>query len=634
MAVMPGSVSTRRGKVSTASMGVVLLLVVAGFVGYWIVRSRTPRSWDVLLVTLDTTRADRLGCYGYQAADTPTIDRLSHKGVRYERCYTSAPLTMPAHCSLLTGLVPRRHGIHVNGEALSGEPVTLAELLKKRGYTTGAVVGAFVLDAQFGLARGFDQYDDDVAEGAETSQFHFAERNAERVTDAALAWWRQQRSTPRFLWVHYFDPHEPYAAPGYDPAFSYHTAYDAEITFVDRHLNRLLSEVEASERPTLVVLVGDHGESLGEHGEQTHGLFTYDATLHVPLVVRFPDGRSAGEFVSGPVGVVDVMPSILHWLGLPLPGDLDGMPLPQSDAVPNTSPAAPRPIFFENRFVARTYGWSPLSGIIVGDWKYIRAPRPEVYDLSQDPHERDNRFDPTDARSRELSERYEEVLADLTETHAPAATVSELNEPSLNKLRSLGYVGTSSPASGPAAESLSPAADPKDMLSVYRQLHLAINLIDQQQYLEALDLLVPILEDAAAERTNPRAVKLLSLVLTKEPAARPRGIACLQQVMERQPTEGADGFMLESLGYSLIEEHRYAEAVEPLRRLVKQDADNAAAYFQLGTVYHELGDAEESAAAYRHAIQRAEGEPPPDWLEEAQRQLKLFEGKTVQGVGN
>jgi len=595
-----------------ASLGWYHLLSAAG----------APR-WDILLITLDTTRADHLGCYGYLPAHTPAIDRLSRDSVRYQRCYSPAPMTLPAHCSLMTGLDPPRHGIHTNREVLSSSMETLPEILKKHGYATGAVVGAFVLDGRFGLAQGCDTYDDDMSQGHDLGRFNYIERNAQAVTDAALAWWRTPQDRPKFLWVHYFDPHSPYAPPGYDPGSSPFMPYDAEIAFVDRQLERLLSAIVSARRDTLVVLTADHGEGLGEHGEQTHGLFAYDSTLRVPLIVQFPDRRGAGKVVTEPVSLVDVMPSMLSWLALPAPEDLDGRSLPLLHQATTATMPAPRPIFFENQYIAKSYGWSPLRGIVVGNWKFIDAPRPELYDLANDPGELKNRFDANDAHSQKLSEQLARVLVQQSPRQAATADSPELDELSLRKLRSLGYVAESAARAERAEDGRhAQAPDPKDMVRVYDQIHAAMAQVNQGQVAEGVQLLVAVIENQSIQPPAARAVRALAALVVEDRAARQHGIPCLQRMIERQNWRAVDCSVHESLGVVLIEEGRHAEAVRPLRRLVTLQPDHAAGHYVLGRAYREVGDNDRAAASFERAIQLADQlDDRPAWLDDAKVQM-------------
>ena len=346
------------------------------------------RGANVLLITIDTLRQDRVGAYGNRNGLTPTIDRLAAGGIRYAHAFSPVPLTLPAHASILTGLLPRRHGIHSNTRFRLDEHVpTLASMLKRAGYRTGAFVGAFVLDGRFGLNRGFDEYDDRLPRG-ERASFHFAERRAAEVVTAAGNWILSSSAaaagTPWFAWVHLFDPHAPYDAP-----VEYRTGrspYDAEVAYTDAMLGQFLTRLDAMHAltPTLIVLTADHGESLGDHGEMTHGLFAYDSTLAVPLIVNAPS--IAPAVIDAPVSHPDLTPTILDLLGLAPPGSVDGQSLVRS-------PAPDRPLYFEALDASLTRGWAPLRGIIQGGWKYIDLPDAELYDLRTDPGEQHNRVD-------------------------------------------------------------------------------------------------------------------------------------------------------------------------------------------------------------------------------------------------
>ena len=545
--------------------------------------------WNVVLITLDTTRADHLGCYDYQHVDTPTIDALSREGVRYERCYSPVPLTLPSHCSIMTGLQPPRHGVRVNGTAaLAEEAVTLAEISRRHGYATGAVIGAFVLDGQFGLRQGFDYYDDDLSGEIDPSPFRFVERNAKKVTDAALSWLKQSHNRPTFLWVHYFDPHEPYEPPGFNPAYANQIPYDAEISFVDSHLKRLIAFIDGAEAThnTLIILVGDHGEALWEHGEPSHGLFTYEATLRVPLIVRFPDARRKGTTIRQPVALADIFPSTLAWLGLESPSDVDGHQLPIDGAQPVPTGVEDRPIYFENQSTAEGFGWSPLAGIVLGEYKFIQAPQPELYNVVGDPYESENLYDPDDARSVSMSNRLNEVVARLhAEPQSRGATI-RMTEDTAAKLRSLGYVATGGVQQDIRNEPRPAAADPKDRLDVYHQILAAFGSIEQRKTAEAADSLIEIV--TSKDPTNRRAFLLLAgLILEEE--VRLRIIDCLQRAETRGLGPNLEVYVRGRLGAALASERRYDEALEELRAALALDADSVGCHWYLARVLQQLG---------------------------------------------
>jgi arylsulfatase A-like enzyme len=408
-------------------------------------KERAPVS--VLLVTLDTTRADRLGCYGADRATTPNLDALAKEGVRFDEAISPAPLTLPSHASLMTGLVPRRHGVRNNALfRLGDEPDVLAETLSRNGYRTAAFVSAAVLDRITGIDRGFEHYDDTVRVGSRQA-FNYEERAASQTTDAALGH-IDELEGPFFLWVHYFDPHLPYVPPPpFDERFP-DRPYDGEIAFMDDQVGRLLKAVRARTESLLIVVAGDHGESLGEHGEDAHGVFVYQATQRVPLIVAGP-GVPRGKVVDQRVGLVDVAPTVLDLLDLPPLPDTDGRSVV---SVLHGKKVDPRGYELESFFPSYAYGWSPIRGLVREGYKYIDAPRGELYRLPTDPGETKNLIADETRRSSALAEELGALVEDDTAT-VPAVD-PELEEQK-QRLEALGYVGGSSTAEDAAI-------DPKD----------------------------------------------------------------------------------------------------------------------------------------------------------------------------
>jgi arylsulfatase A-like enzyme len=402
---------------------------------------------SVLVLTLDTTRADHLGCYGNKTAATPAIDALAASGARFEQALSPAPLTFPSHASIFTGRVPRRHGVRDNALfRLRADVPVLAESFRKAGYATAAFVGAAVLDGSLGLDRGFDVYDDTLAAA---SQGEEPERRGDRTTDAALAFLAKAKA-PFFVWVHLYDPHAPYAPP--EPYATKFAArpYDGEIAFVDAQVGRLVAEARARAPGLLVTLAGDHGESLGEHGEDTHGIFLYQATQRVPLVVAGA-GVAAGRVVRETVGLVDLAPTIAEMAGVPPPAGADGVSLAPSLRGRALPPA--RDVELESFFPLFSYGWAPLRALVRGALKFVDAPRSELYDLSKDPAE---------AKDMRRTRRNDaSVLARALDARTSGdAPVPDAMDPALaehaQRIASLGYVG------GSAASEGAEAIDPKD----------------------------------------------------------------------------------------------------------------------------------------------------------------------------
>ncbi len=432
----------QRGPLSAAGLAFLLAATAAG-TGDVPAPARRP---SVLLITLDTTRADRLGAYGAPFARTPNFDALARRGVRFERAIAPTPLTLPSHASILTGLVPRRHGVRDNsGFSLAPEVPSLAERLREAGYATAAFVSSAVLDRTGGLDRGFALYDDGVRVG-DRRAFGHLERAATQTTDAVLER-LPALAPPFFLWVHYFDPHLPYVPPEPWRGRFPDRPYDGEIAYMDSEMGRLLEAVRGKDGNLLVAVAGDHGESLGEHGEAAHGVFLYEATQRVPMVLAGP-GIPGGRVVDAPAGLVDLAPTILDLLGLPAPGGIDGRSLAAAVRGGSLSTTDYEMETFYPRFA---FGWAPLRALVRGRWKWIDAPRPELYDVSADPGERTDlgRARPDEARAlaRVLSEKVGE------DDPAPPPSDAEAEERRA-RLSALGYVAGGGASAG--------SVDPKD----------------------------------------------------------------------------------------------------------------------------------------------------------------------------
>jgi arylsulfatase A-like enzyme len=420
---------------------------------------------NLLLITLDTTRADRLGAYGYHV-QTPSLDRLAEEGVLFEQAVSPVPFTLPAHGSLFTGRFPPSHGVRGNGGVFDAGHTTLAEVLEAAGFRTAAFVGSYVLDSVWGLDQGFDLYSD----GFDAPEFTWLprgqlQRPADRVADAALRWIHEAQSSRFFAWLHFYDPHAPYRPP--EPYRTVHadSPYDGEIAFVDAQIGRVLRFLEERRLldRTIVVAIGDHGESLGDHGEQTHGFFVYESVIHVPFIVRAPFSRIRGTRVSAVTRTVDVMPTVLDLLGLRPQPHVEGTSL-----APLMSGVARDPglhAYAETLFPRQRFGWSDLRSIRSGRFKLIAAPRMELYDLSTDPREETNLYD----THRRLGERLAARLHLLERRFGPArpeASAAPLSPVEAARLATLGYVAGRRLA-GAASGGRQRLADPKDKIDEY-----------------------------------------------------------------------------------------------------------------------------------------------------------------------
>jgi arylsulfatase A-like enzyme/Flp pilus assembly protein TadD len=556
----------------------------------------------VLLLSIDTLRADHVGCYGASDAHTPNLDTIAASGVRFEVALSPVPLTLPAHASLLTGLEPPAHGVRHNSiHRLGAGLPTLAERMRDAGHATAAFVGALVLDRRFGLDRGFDAYDDRTS-GRVSAGTGYAERPADEVVEAALAW-LETAPDRFFLWVHFYDPHMAYEPPaGFKSAFASHP-YAGEIAFVDAEIGRLLSAIRArwGEAGLLVVATSDHGESLGEHGETSHSYTIYEATQRVPLMLSGP-GLEPGGVEPGPASLLDVAPTILAWVGAqPLPGTpgRDLRELLGSDELD------PRSLYMETVATQLDFGWSALLGVRSGRFKYIRAPRPELYDLALDPGETRNRVAEEPARAAELDELLERHLAGPRR----APQVVELPEEDRARLRSLGYL-VPEPSDATSTLGRVGGTDPKDAMGVLQELSLAQADLHAGRPEQALERL-RALDDTATSVVAHRAAAALA---AGDPAAAARAARTL---LAREPGR-TDMRIL--LARALAEQGRQGEADLALAALEPDAAP--AAWVALGAARGELAGGRNQAALRRLELARARH---PDDLSLAQAHGNLLE---------
>lgn len=447
---------------------------------------------NLLLITVDTLRADRLGCYGHAAARTPNIDALARTGLRFAHAVCSVPITLPSHATIMTGLDPPEHGVRHNGTfRLAEHHRTLAETLHERGWATAAFVGAFVLDRRYGLAQGFEHYDDTVrADPAPGAMGRYNERPADEVVDAAIVWLERHLARadgrPFMVWLHLFDPHAPYEPPGEFGSLFPDSPYDGEIAFVDAQIGRLIGSLRESgvADDTLVVFTADHGEGLGEHDELTHADLIYDTTVRVPLVFSnrrlFPEEVVVRDRLAGSV---DIFPTVLGLLGLDPVGGLSGR-----DVLASGSDAG-RAIYVETLAPLLDYGWSALHGLRrIGD-KYIQAPAPEYYDLQDDPAELENLYGGSPGAATELEARLARRLASWPADLEVLGLELELDADELERLASLGYVRGRE--RGPEIG----VKDPKEMMGVWARMQRAGELSLAGRHEAAIEEIRAVLAD-------------------------------------------------------------------------------------------------------------------------------------------
>ncbi len=445
-----------------------------------------PAIRNVILITIDTLRADKLALYGGRKLHTPAIDRLAADGVLFERAYSAVPLTAPAHASMMTGRYPATHGVKLNGSSiLPDADRTLAEIPGEQGMRTGAVVSCLVLSSRFGINQGFNLYYEEGISGEEGRRgLWFDERKAADSIERALRWVRSEPDRPFFLWLHLFDPHHPYEPPPPFKKTYEDRPYDGEIVYTDRALGGFIRQIEQMGLydDSLIFLSGDHGESLGDHLESFHGTFLYDVTMRVPMIIKAPGGRR-GARESGIASIIDVMPTIVDALGLPVPEGTQGISL--MPAVTGRGSLPDQPLYMETIYPRSNFGWADVRAVRTGNYKLIDLTAPELYDLASDGDELDNIHGQAPLQAREARGTYEEMKASLEASVRGKADAAELDEAFRDRLLSLGYIaGTESAAPREGAR------DPKEVVLLTQPIMFAQGLVKEKKFDEAIDLLV------------------------------------------------------------------------------------------------------------------------------------------------
>jgi arylsulfatase A-like enzyme/tetratricopeptide (TPR) repeat protein len=582
---------SRSKRAAVAVAGALLL----GALAFWLLRPPTDpraivrRRWaalgvdqpNVILVTLDTTRADHLGCYGYPDIKTPNLDALARSGALFAQASAVAPLTLPAHSSIMTGMYPTYHGVRVNGNtALSQAQTTIAEALSEKGYKTGAFIAAFVLDGRWGLNQGFQVYDDRLdLKKYKHLDLGGVQRPGNEVMDAALGWLETHKQERFFAWIHLYDPHTPYEPPepfrteygGRGPA----GPYDGEIAFADQQVGRCVSWMQANglERKTVLVVMGDHGEGLGSHGEGSHGYFVYDYAMHVPLLVVTPFAELRGIRVDSQVSAVDVFPTVLELCGLDTARKVQGRSL--LPAMFHPGPDEKAYAYGESMTPNLQFGWSSLQSLRSSRYKLIRAPRPELYDLSVDKEESTNVIARHPEVAREMTSRLDRTIAE-TSRDAPEPEAADLDKETLERLAALGYVGA--PVAPRPSNPSVPLADPKDKLAIFSTVQRAGELIVEDQYGAAAEAL------ESALREEPRMPQALLMLGTSysELGRTQEAKAQFDLVLKDDPKSVQALIGLASL---LMREGKTEDVITLSKRTLSLDDRNNQAYALLGEVY-------------------------------------------------
>lgn len=552
---------------------------------------------NVVLVTIDTLRADHLGCYGYSSGDTPNIDKLAAAGTRFVYAYAQVPFTLPSHASLLTSTLPMWNGVRDSaGPPLAGENLTLAEVFKQHGYATAAFTAAFVLDSFFQLNQGFDTYYDNfpprdatMTAGDETH----LQRRADEVLKPALEWLQKNGDRKFFTWIHFYDPHHPYDPPEpYRSLYRQHP-YDGEIAYVDSVFGKLiqfLSDLKLKEK-TVIVLTSDHGEALGDHGESYHGYFVYDSTLRVPLIFSVPGIKHPSSNVTLPASLLDVAPTILQLVGLPRPDQMQGRGLlaPILGKSQRTDP-----IYSESLFANLHFGWGALRALRLGQYKFILSKKPELFDLVKDPDEKTNLYAENRAMAEELKLQIEQLATRYTR-NLPEKAAPRLSEEALNKLRALGYIGAPSEASLQIAADL---PDPKEKLNLYNLYLKAASQQGNGKLGEAATTYRKMLE---LDPTPPIVHHQLGSVYFKM-ANYPRAVESFQAALKLNP--GAEASLL-ALARTYGEMGKFQEAVASYEHALSLKPDDPANLNNLAVIYMKMGSWEKATQTLERAVQHS-----------------------------
>jgi arylsulfatase A-like enzyme/tetratricopeptide (TPR) repeat protein len=618
----------------------LLLTILTAGVVTWFVRSgglRRPAIRNVVVISIDTCRADGLSCYGFGRKSTPNIDAIAQDAVLFTRAHSTNPYTLPAHSSMLTGTNPPYHGVHDNTNyRLSKANVTLAEILRDHGYRTAAFVSASVLEAKFGLDQGFDTYDDqDFSE-----DYPFSQRLGGDTSREAITWLDEHGDQPFFLFLHYFDLHAPYEPP--EPYASQYVdnPYIGELAYTDRCIGQVIEKLKTMKLydSTLLMITSDHGESRGDHGEITHGFFIYQSTIHVPFIIKAPGGAE-GKTVDDPVGLVDVVPTVLGLLDLST-SHVQGADL--SGWIFDRGKSNDRSLYCESLDPTH-YGCSPLRALVDGRWKYIWTTRPELYDLVSDPAEFKNVHDAQPEIANQLQAKLRNILTEQSRTDLPGSR-QKLDRETMERLRSLGYIGGSAEASAPG-EMGPNGEDPKDYINIHTQYIIAVELVNMGRFAEARQVCLEVIQK------QPRTLQVISLLgdiaekegryetavihysqyldgaaqaldSAKSPAAMQRdgdlsynhqNLGCVLYKLgrfEEAIVHHNKALLLEpdffdarnSLGSALLKAGRVTEAVTQFTEALRLKPDYAQGHYELARVLQNSGNPENSLAHYDEAL--------------------------------
>lgn len=542
----------------------------------------------VVLISIDTCRADRLGCYGRNPSFTPHLDQLAQDGILFENVVAPAPLTLPSHCTMLTGTIPPFHGVRYNGTFhLREENVTLAEFLKEKGFDTAAIVSAFVLDSRYGLDQGFDEYNDQFDRLANI------ERKADETTQHAIHWLEQRRDQKGFLFLHYFDPHMEYEAPAAWNQRIPDDPYLAEIAYTDHCIGQVIAKLKelGIYDSTLLMITSDHGEMLGEHGEVTHTYYVYQGVIRVPWIMKLP-GTSNPQRIDSLVGVVDVAPTICGALGFEMSGPVQGMDLSKQirgEELTNDQ----RPQFCES-VTPTKFNANPLLAIVRSHWKYIHTTRPELYDLTADPGEENNLVDRQPDRADELLSQLEEMLR-FESPHAQDARFVQSDD-AAHKLTGLGYVGGGTPRDAQDFLIDPSRPDPKETF----RLHYLSSQVNGHVFHEEYERAELICEELLALAPQTTEVHYLAAQIASAKSDHAKTIRHLSKVIDLQPDSPVAHHRLARALWELGKPQR---AIESYQRALEIHPMLPEAHGDLGFLLLQTGQPEKGLKHLRQAVE-------------------------------
>ncbi|MEW6367094.1 MAG: sulfatase-like hydrolase/transferase [Acidobacteriota bacterium] len=529
-------------------------------------RLRGGRDFNLILITLDTTRADRLACYGCTRVETPAIDRLAARGVRFEKCFAQTPLTLPSHTTIMTGTLPLFHGVRDNGGFIVPEGIeTMAELFKRRGYETGAFVAAYVLDSKWGLNQGFDTYFDrfDLSKFKRIS-LGTVQRPANEVVDEVIPWLEKNRLGNFFVWVHLYDPHSPYEPPApFSEQYVEHP-YLGEIAFADSQIERLWQFLDRNDLldRTFLLIAGDHGESLGEHEESSHGFFVYQGAIQVPLIIVTPFERFQGVVSPEVVSLADLMPTVCEMAGISIPAQVQGKSL--LPAFYGRSRKNPPLAYSETYYPRFHYGWSDLKSVQNERYKLILSPEPELYDVVEDPREERNLISSRRDVYQELNGEAEAFIRDSSK-NAFETDYTKIDEETREKLAALGYIGS---FSDPAMLEGKKLANPKEKIAVYNELSRA--------------------REVGMGDKPDEAVKIIQGIIATDP-------------------EITDAYF--SIGNIYFQQQKYTEAIEYFKQVLGRKPDDTFAAINVALAYEGMRQFAEAEAFVLDYLSKGFREP-------------------------